>query len=87
MGKDLVEVHNLNNETIIIFMMIAKHPVKCILIDIGSSIDVLLYDAFVCMNLSMKVLRPSSAPLVTFNGESIEVEEEVTLSVTVRTLP
>ena len=86
LGKDLVRVYNPGNESIIVSMMVAKHPVKCILVDIGSFIDVLLYDVFVCMSLSMEMLRPSSAPLIAFNGKSLEVEEEVTLLVIAETL-
>ena len=68
LDEDLVEVHNPNNEPIIVSMTIAKHPAKCILVDTKSYADVLLYDAFVRMNLSVKMLRPISTPLVTFNG-------------------
>ena len=66
-------------------MMIENYPIKCILVDIGSSIDVLLYDAFVHMNFPMQTMRLSPAPLVSFNGEIIEVEGEVTLLVTTET--
>ena len=86
-GEDLVGVHNPNNESIVISMTIAKHPIKRILVDMESSADVLLYDAFVRMNLPMQTLRPSPAPLVAFNDESIEVEGEVILPVTIGTPP
>ena len=87
LDKDSVKVHNLNNEPIIISMMIAKHPIKYIFVDIESSTDVLRYNAFVRMSLSMEILRPSLALLVTFNGESVEVDGEVTLPITIETLP
>ena len=86
-SKDLVGVHNLDNEPIVVSMTIAKHPIKHILVDTRRSTDVLLYDVFVCMSLSMEMLRPRSTPLVTFNGESVEIEGEVTLSITIETLP
>ena len=58
-------------------MTISKHPVKRILIDSGSSIDVLFYDAFVRMNLPIEGLKPILSPLVAFNGESVNVEGEI----------
>ena len=68
-------------------MTISKHPVKRILIDSSSSIDVLFYDAFVRMNLPKEELKPILSPLVAFNGESINVEGEITLPVTAGTPP
>ena len=68
-------------------MTIAKHPVKRILIDSGSSADILFYDAFVRMNLLRAELKPVLSPLVAFNGESVNVEGEVVLPVTAGTPP
>ena len=45
------------------------------------------YDAFVRMNLPIEELKPVLSPLVAFNGESINVEEEITLPVTAETPP
>ena len=70
---DLIGVQNINNEPIVVSMTIAKHPVKRILIDSSSSVDVLFYDAFVLMNLPRGELRPILSPLVAFNGESVNV--------------
>ena len=63
-------------------MTIAKHPVKKILVDSGSSTDVLFYDAFVRMGLSPSLLRSVSTPLVGFSRSPVGVEGEITLMVT-----
>ena len=68
-------------------MTISKHPVKRILIDSDNSTDILFYDAFARMNLPLGGLKPILSPLVAFNGESVNVEEEITLPVTARTPP
>jgi len=63
-------------------MTIAKHPVKWIIVDSGSSNDVLFYDAFSRMNLSSAQLRPVHTPLIDFTGDSVRVKGEITLPVT-----
>lgn len=46
--KDLVRVHNLNNDPIIISMMMAKkYSMKRILVDSESSANILFYNTFV----------------------------------------
>ena len=85
--EDLIGVQNANNEPIVVSMTISKHPVKRILIDSGSSIDVLFYDTFVRMNLPQGELKPIMSPLVAFNGESVNVEGEITHPVIVGTPP
>ena len=82
---DLIGVQNANNEPIVVSMTIAKHPIKRILIDSGSSVDVLFYDTLIRMNLPRAELKPILSPLVAFNGESVNVEGEVILLVTVGT--
>ena len=84
---DMIGVQNANNEPIVVSMTIAKHPVKRILIDSGSSTDVLFYDALVHMNLPRVELKSILSPPVASNGESINVEGEVTLPVTAETPP
>lgn len=86
-NRDLVRVHNPNNDPIIVSMIIGKYPIKRILIDSGSSIDIFFYDAFVRVNLPLNKLKPISMPLVTFNEESVEIEGEITLPIIVGTSP
>ena len=68
-------------------MTIAKHPVKRIMVDSGSSTDMLFYGAFFRMNLFFDQLRPVHTPLVGFTGDSVRVEGEITLPVTAGTPP
>ena len=79
---DLIGVQNANNEPVVVSMTIAKHPVKRILINSGSSVNVLFYDAFVLMNLPKGELKPVLSLLIDFNGELVNVEGEITLPVT-----
>lgn len=86
-NKDLARIYNPNNNSIIVSVMIAKPPVKRILVDSESLDDVLLYDTFVRTNLSLNYLKPVFAPLVAFDGKSIGAKGEITLLVTTGTPP
>jgi hypothetical protein len=50
---------------------IGSHPVTKILVDTGSSVDVLYAPAFDKMGYERKHLRPSDSPLSGFTGNSI----------------
>lgn len=58
-------------------MMIAKAPIKGIMIDSASSADILFCNACVCMNLPTNHLKSVSVPLVCFTKNSIGVEGEI----------
>lgn len=79
-------MNNPDDDNVVVAMTITKHPIKRILVDNGSSIDVLSYEAFVQMSLSPGLLRPVTTPLMGFTGDSVRVGE-VTLSVTAGTEP
>ena len=57
------------------------------MVDNESSADILYYDTFIRMSLSVAQLRPISAPLVGFIGTSVPVEGAITLPITVGTEP
>lgn len=58
-------------------MTIAKYNVKKVLIDSGSSTNVLFYNTFVWMNLSKNQLKHVSTSLVGFSRKSVRVEGEL----------
>lgn len=68
-------------------MTIAKHDIKRILVDSGSSTNILFYNAFVQMVLPLSQLRQVSTSLVSFYEDLVRVENEITLLVTARTPP
>lgn len=51
--KDLVGVHNPNNDTIVVSMIIAKYDVKKILLIVEAHSIFFFYDTFVWINLSL----------------------------------
>jgi len=59
-GERSAGVDNPNNDAVVAEMMIAKHPVKKIMVDSGSSSNILFYDAFTMMNLFSDQIRSCS---------------------------
>ncbi|VFR02536.1 unnamed protein product [Cuscuta campestris] len=53
-----------------------------VLVDTGSSVNVLYSDAFKKLKLDRSMLRPLQTPLSGFTGASIEAEGQITLPVT-----
>ena len=76
-----------HNDPLVVSAIIANHPVRRILINNGSSSEVLIYDAFLQMNLPRNLLRNSTIPLTGFGGNQVGVEGEITLLVTIGTEP
>lgn len=84
-SKELVGVHNPNDDAVILAMIIAKHHIQRTLVDGRSSTDILSYYAFVWMDLPLSCLKPVSVLLVSFTSDTTRVEGEITLFVTVGT--
>ena len=85
--NDLQGVQTLHDDAVVVSSTIAKYDVKRILVDNGSSTNVLFYAVFSHMDLSRYRLREVSSPLIGFTGDSIQVEREITLPTTVGTSP
>ena len=60
-----------------------QYNVKRILVDTGSSIEVMYYDLFKQLKLSKADLKPARAPLVDFNTQSCWPSVTVTLKIQV----
>ena len=85
--SDLQGVQTLHNDAVVVSSTIAKYDVKRILVDNGSSTNVLFYAVFSRMDLSKYRLREISTPLIGFTGDLVQVEGEITLPTTVGTSP
>lgn len=82
-SEELVRVHNLNDDAVIVFMTIAKYPIKKILVDCASLNDILSYDAFIWMDSPLNHLKSFSVPLFGFTGDLTRVEGKITFPITV----
>ena len=70
-----------------ISLTIANYDVKHVLVDNGSSTDVLFYEAFQKMNLPTQKMGKMTTPLVGFTGDTVLVEGVIKLPVVVGRAP
>ncbi|KAL0285581.1 UNVERIFIED_CONTAM: hypothetical protein Scaly_2814600 [Sesamum calycinum] len=72
-------MRNQNNDALVISATLANFLVKKVLVDSGSSTDIIFYDAFVQLGIDNAQLRKVNTPLTGFSGEMIEPLGEVML--------
>ncbi|XP_072052148.1 uncharacterized protein [Arachis hypogaea] len=70
------------DDPVVITAQVEEPVVKKILMDPGSSADVMFYSTFQKMNMSDKVLQPSSGELVGFSGERVSIQGYIWLQTT-----
>lgn len=71
-----------HHDLIVASMTIANHNVNRILIDNGSSTNLLFYDIFCKMKLSLSILKKIHTSLIGFNESLAITEGEIPLLVT-----
>ena len=76
-----------HNDPLVIMLTIKGFNTKMILVDNGSSADIIYLPAFQQLKLDPRRLRPFDSPLVSFNGDMVYPKGIVTLTVTVGTYP
>ena len=78
-------VRQPHNDPLVITLNIEGFNTKRILVDNGSSTDIIYLPAFQQLMLDPKRLRPFDSPLVSFSGDRVYPRGIVTLTVTVET--
>ena len=76
-----------HNDPLVIMLTIERFNTKRILVDNGSSADIIYLPAFQQLKLDPRRLRPFDSPLVSFNGDKVYPKGIVTLTVTIGTYP
>ena len=66
--EDAIRIHHPHDYVIVITLLIADYTTRRVLVDNGSSANILYYPAFQQMNLGWDQLRPVHSPLVGFGG-------------------
>ncbi|KAL0398230.1 UNVERIFIED_CONTAM: hypothetical protein Sradi_2166300 [Sesamum radiatum] len=77
--QDLDPKRNQNNDALVISATLSNFWVKKVLVDSGSSADIIFYDAYAQLGVDNAQLRKVNTPLTGFSGEMIEPLGEVTL--------
>ncbi|XP_077232447.1 uncharacterized protein LOC143869775 [Tasmannia lanceolata] len=85
--KDYDKVHLPHDDAIVVRLIIANFNVSKVLIDTGSSVNILHYNAFKEMHLGMDRLVLLEWSIYGFSGESIRIEGRIDLPMTFGTKP
>ena len=87
MDEDAARIHHLHDDAIVITLLIADYTTRRVLVDNGSSTDILYYPAFQQMKLEQDQLRPVYSPLVGFGGTKVQLMGTITLPMVVGAYP
>ena len=85
--KDARKVHHPHDDAIIITLLITDYTTRWVLVDNGSSADILYYPTFQQMRLGRDQLRPINSPLVRFGGMKVQHVGTITLPIVVGAYP
>ncbi|XP_075640266.1 uncharacterized protein LOC142612018 [Castanea sativa] len=85
--KDAQCLHHPHDDALVITIQAGDYNMHRVLIDNGSSVDILYYAAFQQMGINRERLVPTNAPFVDFGGTRVFPLGVVTLAVTVRDYP
>ncbi|KAK4383097.1 hypothetical protein Sango_2809300 [Sesamum angolense] len=85
-SQDMDPMRNQNNDALVISATLANFLVKKVLVDSGSSADIMFYEAYVQLGIDNAQLRKVNTPLTSFSGEMIEPLGEVMLPLSLGSL-
>ncbi|XP_050249411.1 uncharacterized protein LOC126696755 [Quercus robur] len=85
--EDAERIHHPHDDALVITLMITDYTTRRVLVDNGSSADILYFPAFQQMRLGRDWLRPVNSPLVGFGGMKVQPVGTISLSVVVGAYP
>ena len=87
MASDIQDLHYPHDDLLVVTLTIANYAVKRVLIDPGSSSNIMFALAFDQLGISRDKLRPMATSLVGFNGSSTQPLGMIELPVLMGTHP
>nr|XP_023921419.1 uncharacterized protein LOC112032886 [Quercus suber] len=85
--EDAERVHHPHDDAIVITLLIADYTTRRVLVDNGSSANILFYPAFQQMRLRRDQLRLVNSPLVGFGGMKVQPMGTIMLPMVVGVYP
>ena len=85
--EEAERIHHPHGDAIVITLLIADYTTWRVLVDNGSSADILYYPAFQLMRLGRDLLRLACSLLIGFGGMKVQPVGTVTLPVVVGSYP
>ena len=86
-SADQGDIKTPHDDPMVISAVVAKYPVERILVDSGSSVNLIYWNCFQKMNLSPNRLKPVTTPLYSFTGEAVLVAGSIQLPTTLGNEP
>ena len=83
--EDARRLHHSHDDALVISLSIADFNTQSVLVDNGSSADILYYPAFQQMRINREHLLPSDTPLVGFGSTKVFSVGTITLPITMET--
>ena len=84
---DARRLHHPHDDALVVSLQIGDYNMHRVLIDNGSSADILYYPAFQQMRIDNERLSPTNAPLVGFGGTKVFPLGAITLAMTTGDYP
>ena len=78
---------HLHNDTLVVSIWVGDYKTHRVLVDYGSSVDILYYLTFQQMRDEKEQLIPTNAPLIGFGGMKVYPIGAITLPLTIRDYP
>jgi hypothetical protein len=85
LDDDYARVSLPQTDALVVTLAIANHKIYQILLDNGSSADILYQSAFKHMKIDQEKISPARYPLLSFLGEQVLPVDSIELPVTART--
>ena len=85
--EDYAGILQSHTDVLVVTLILANHNVHRILVDNGSSTDILYWSTFKKLDLGREKIIPTSCPLIGFTGEQVQALKSIDLPVTVGTYP
>ena len=86
-NEEAERIHHPHDDAIVITLLIADYTTRRVLVDNGSSANILYYPTFQQMRLGRDSLHPACSPLIGFGGMKVQPIGTVTLLVVVGSYP
>ena len=85
--EDARRLHHPHDDAVVISIQVEDYNTYHVLVDNGSSVDILYYPTFQQMRIDRERLVPTNAPLVGFRGTKVYPLGMITLPVTIGDYP
>ena len=85
--EEAERIHHPHDDAIVITLLLADYTTRRVLVDNGSSVDILYYPAFQQMRLERDLLHPVCSSLIGFGGMKVQPVGTVMLPVVVGSYP